>query len=290
MSRTTRFSLGWCPDIPDLRDYTLACAPRDPLPDRVNLCEVQLDPKLPRIDDYHASCAIAVQFLVGWQARKWAGEPIDLSALFLHLMTIRMHGGGGQMGVSLRSTLKTLMRVGAPPESLCPSTEESHTIPQRPELFCFADQYRRLVYVRLDYVSHNAASNIAAMRRWLSAGHPFALGFTVPAHADESTPSSFTTRRTGIAGGSRVSYLAMTITTRSHTWTSGAGRKTPIEGHLSSEHAGRTAIRGFPTPTFTMDSPVMLGGSHKRIGYVRVKYGSNDRNLPLLASRSPWLP
>ena len=199
-----RLSYGWCPDVPDFRDYaehSFSATTQS----AVDLREPGLEPIGFDAVGIHASCAMAVVGMIDWQARKWVGKRIDASASFLHQLTIRVTGGGGIQGVSLRSSLKILTQFGAPPEHLWPSrTKWFQRPPKDPELFGFARRFQQLKYLRLDPWTFDPIKRLSSIRRWVAAGNPCLLGFAVPTtlHSLDTDTIPFDLDRGGIDGGS----------------------------------------------------------------------------------------
>ncbi len=195
-------SLGWCPDIPDLRDWTLPVEIKTELPSRIDLREGEFAP-LPESRNAiaHASCAISLLNLLDWQSRKWEGERVDGAVEFLHQLTQETLGGGGTLGVGLRSTLKTLKRFGTPPSQLCESPN-TRPVTANPRFFGYGDAFKEIRYYRLDSWSQAPSSWLWNMKRWLWGGSPFLIGFAVPRNFSmHSRAISFDVSRGGTLGG-----------------------------------------------------------------------------------------
>ncbi len=199
-------SYGWCPDIPDFRDYvdsSLPAAP--PSQSMVDLREDGLEPACIEASGIHATCALALLAMLDWQGRKWLGTRVDASASFLHQLTLRVAGGGGLHGVSLRSSLKVLTQYGAPPEHLWPSLPERFTtVPTSPELFGFARSFQMLRYLRLDAWTYDPLMRLASIRHWIASGNPCLMGFAVPTTlvSNDFDTVPFDASRGGTGGGS----------------------------------------------------------------------------------------
>lgn len=201
----TGLSYGWSPDIPDFRDHVEFALPTVPAHTAVNLREDGLEPARVDACGVHASCSFALLAMLDWQARKWTGSRVDASASFLHQLTLRVVGGGGIQGVSLRSTLKVLRQYGAPPEHMWPSRPERFTTaPASPELFGFARMFQMLRYERLDAWSYDPLMRLSSIRRWVANGNPCLIGFAVPTTimCNELDSVPFDVHRGGTGGGS----------------------------------------------------------------------------------------
>lgn len=198
-------SYGWCPDIPDFRDHVEFSLPVPPSQTAVDLREEGLEPTRVDACGIHATCAYALLAMIDWQARKWAGTRVDASASFLHQLTLRVAGGGGLQGVSLRASLRALRQYGAPPDHMWPSLPERFTIaPASPELFGFARSFQMLRYLRLDAWTYDPLMRLASIRRWIEYGNPCVMGFAVPTTVlfNEFETVPFDVHRGGTSGGS----------------------------------------------------------------------------------------
>ena len=74
------FSFGWCPDVPDFRDFSWT--PCGYFRDRqidgqhcVDLLEDGLDIYEVDLRGVHATCATSLLLMIDWQFRKWRGTP-----------------------------------------------------------------------------------------------------------------------------------------------------------------------------------------------------------------------
>ncbi len=198
----TLCSLGWHPDVQDLRDFVLKADERISLPTAVDLREHELEPSDDRSEtSLNMSCAVALLRMLNWQSKKREGRRLEGDAGFLHQLTIKVWGGGGLSGVGHRSVLKTLKRFGAPPESLC-RYESARPLSERPELFSYTQRYGRIEYLRLDSWEGTSRESLQAMKYWLACGNPFILGFSVPHSISPNAVSiPFETLRGGSMGG-----------------------------------------------------------------------------------------
>lgn len=195
-------SLGWRPDVQDLRDFVLENEHWMDHPATVDLREHELEASVQSSDPLlHMSCATSLLRMLNWQSKKWRGKRLDGSAEFLHKLTLKICGGGGLTGVGHRSVLKTLKRFGAPPESLCQDDSET-PLPERPELFGYSRQYGNIKYLRLDSWEKTPRESLQSMKYWLAYGNPFILGFSVPHSVSPAAVSiPFETLRGGSMGG-----------------------------------------------------------------------------------------
>lgn len=204
MGRSPRIAYGWCPDVSDMRDHTTVDRFTSEVESCVDLREQGLEPMKIDARGVDATCALSVIGMIDWQGRKWWGTPLDASASFLHQLTTRVTGGGGIQGVSLRSSLKTMTRFGAPPDRMWPNRSEWFSkTPASPELFGFVRPFQQLAYLRLDPWSLSPTQRLVSIRHWIASGNPCLLGFAVPANifSDGTEVIPFDLDRGGTRGG-----------------------------------------------------------------------------------------
>ena len=186
------FRKGWLPDPPDFRDYTLNnndhvchllssmgienCAEVSDLPEYVDLHEwcspVEHQGNL-------GSCtAQAAVGLVEFFERRAFGRHLNASRLFLYKVTRRLAGIQGDLGATLRDTMKALRLFGVPPESAWPYVEEGFD--EEPTAFCYAlaQNYQAEVYYRLDPFGTSPTELLHCIRVLLSRNLPSMFGFT----------------------------------------------------------------------------------------------------------------
>ena len=184
--------LGWLPSAPDFRDDTPdsaaarelllplieAAAPRAPRATEVDLREYFVD--VQDQQTLHASSAHAVASLVEYFERRASGRLLRPSRLFLYQNSLRVAGVEGDVGASLRNTLKAMVRCGIPPERYWPYAAERLATTPDPFLYTFRDPYRDVRYIRLDRREARGAENLEHVKSYLAAGYPAAFGFAVP--------------------------------------------------------------------------------------------------------------
>ena len=153
---------GWRPSLPDYRDYSPASVPIDklladlrkvagtspPRPTSVDLREYffSVDDQLGLKTSSAHACAALVQYF----ERRSTGRLLRPSRLFLHRNALRLDGDRCDGAVDLRTTLKAMVRCGAPPEEYWPYEVDRINSPPDGFLYSFAEPYRSAYYVRLD--------------------------------------------------------------------------------------------------------------------------------------------
>lgn len=164
---------GWIPDLPDRRDFRYA-APLDrlgPLPHTVSLRGF-----CPPVYDQGAlgSCtANAIAAAMAFDQRKQELAPLEPSRLFIYYNERVIEGTAGQdAGAMLRDGIKSVARLGAPPEPLWPYVvARFRTRPSRPA-FEAALQHQAQRYERL-------TPDLDQLKGCLASGFPFVFGFAV---------------------------------------------------------------------------------------------------------------
>lgn len=173
---------GWIPDIPDFRDRMiygkepfeqfLAMQPAESVDLREYFPMADQQPGLP------ASAAFACGSLVEYYLRRYQGDVTNISKWFLHHVAGRYEGKTTQP-VSLRSTLKALVRTGVPPakhEMVIPGIRIGEIT--EPILYTYAKEFQGIEYYRLDVIGKQ--SIVQTVCRLLTAGIPILFGLAVP--------------------------------------------------------------------------------------------------------------
>ena len=195
--------MGWLPDYPDLRDYTVehdsltqrlrkngqrdtvktmlqktgASAIRDDLPTKTDLREW-----CPPIEDQESLGSCTAQAGVGlveyFQLRSF-GTHIDASRLFLYKTTRNLMHLTGDTGAYLRLTMGAMVLFGVPPEEHWPY--EIEDFDNEPGAFCyaFAQNYQSISYYRLDPPGTKPEELLGRIKTNLAAGLPSMFGFSV---------------------------------------------------------------------------------------------------------------
>ena len=190
MTISGRHWLGWVPDYPDFRDYTVATQEVKPLlqgtgllgdGDRPLPAAVDLRSWCSEVEDQQnlGSCtAQAGAGLIEYFERKAFGRHVDCSRLFLYKVARNLLQQKGDTGATLRGTMGALALFGVPPEEYWPY--EIGRFDDEPPAFCyaFAQNYQALKYVRLDPAGQPPEETLRQARASLAAGIPPMFGFT----------------------------------------------------------------------------------------------------------------
>jgi len=198
------FGMGWLPDYPDFRDYTIehdTIAPRmkaigesssvKAMLTKVGVvgrtkaavpASVDLREWCSPVEDQDkiGSCtAHAGVGMVEYFEKRAFGKHIDASRLFLYKVTRNMLHWTGDTGAFLRTTMGALTVFGVPPEEYWPYKVTGFD--KEPPAFCyaFAQNYQAISFYRLDPPGATSAQILKQIRSNLAAGLPLMFGFTV---------------------------------------------------------------------------------------------------------------
>jgi C1A family cysteine protease len=226
--------MGWLPDYPDVRDYSVnydkvspklrELGQRDSVksmikksgasgaPKKLPL-SVDLRPWCSPIEDQGSlgSCtANAAVGIVEYFERKAFGKHVDASRLFLYKATRDLMRTRGDTGAFLRITMGALVLFGVPPEEYWPY--ETSDFDKEPPAFCyaFAQNYLAISYYRLDPPGTDGDALLSRIKTNLAAGLPSMFGFTVydsigPAEATGKIP--FPTGGEKVLGGHAIAAV-----------------------------------------------------------------------------------
>jgi len=196
--------MGWLPDYPDFRDYTVEkeevslrlkrLAQKEPVKDMLKKLGVAQPAKasIPKSADLRKWCspienqgalgsctANAGVGLVEYYERRAFAKHIDASKLFLYKATRNLLHWTGDRGAFLRTTMAAMVLFGVPPEEYWPYLVEDFD--EEPSSFCyaFAQDYQAIQYFRLDSLSTPKDLLLKRIKSFLAAGLPSMFGFSV---------------------------------------------------------------------------------------------------------------
>jgi C1A family cysteine protease len=204
---------GWLPSPPDFRDYGPDSAPSGELLKRLGENSGPNGPRATSVDlrDYFvdvddqlslgASTAHACAALVQYFERRSHGNLLRPSRLFLYQNTLRLARVRGDCGADLRTTLKTMIHCGIPPERYWPYEVERFALQPDAFLYSFHKPYGDVTYVRLDSSKLTGIENLQIVKSFLAAGFPTTLGFAVPNSLTDDGNISYRPTFDSVLGG-----------------------------------------------------------------------------------------
>lgn len=223
---TTRSSLGWLRDLPDVRDFgpDTATATRTTTgpgkvvdwfkqskaqaPATVGLpSEVNLQKFCSPIENQGSlgSCtANAGVGLLEYYENRAFGRHVDASRLFLYKTTRNLLGWTGDTGAYLRTTMKALALFGTLPESHYPYDIARYDEEPGAFDYSFAQSFQALSYFRLDQSGMSPGDVLDRVKRFLAAGYPSMFGFTVYNFGNQAGEFEYPGPNSSVQGGHAV--------------------------------------------------------------------------------------
>jgi len=213
-------NLGWKRDLPDVRDYSLESDEVKSILERSSSYKTVGNTSVSSIDlrrwcspiEYQGSLGACtanagVGLMEYFQIRAF-GKYLNASRLFLYKTTRKLLGWNGDTGAYLRTTMKAMVLFGMPPEKYWPYNISDFDL--EPPSFCyaFADNYKTVLYYRLDPPEYNGTAVLNMVKRFLASHMPSMFGFTVyssiPRIGQGTGDIPFPTKRDSAVGGHAV--------------------------------------------------------------------------------------
>ena len=183
--------MGWRPELPDLRDYTIQTSEIADILGPLKLSKaaastlpasVDLKKWFSPIEDQGELGSCTANAGVGvfeYFERRAFGEHIDASRLFLYKVTRNLMQETGDTGAYLRTTMGAMVLFGVPPEKYWPYDISRFDEEPSAFLFGFAENYKALKYVNLDPPGISPTKLLSSIKANIAAGIPAIFGFTV---------------------------------------------------------------------------------------------------------------
>jgi len=193
-----KYSLGWKPDLPDIRDYTDQNGKVRELLAPLKMTEPT---SLPNFVDNRQYCSpiddqgglgsctahMGVGLIEYCEFRSFR-KFIHGSRLFVYKTTRDYAGISGDSGAEIRNTLGALALFGVPAERMWPYTDDERKFDIKPpvDVYIAAQSYQAAQYLRLDYAGINSALLLQKIKLYLAGGFPVGYGFTVYKSIDQA--------------------------------------------------------------------------------------------------------
>jgi len=186
-----KLGMGWLPDYPDYRDYTIDHKDIKPMVKEVGVINPS-KVSIPESKDLRTWCSpIENQLSLGsctanagvgiieYCERRTLGKYIDASRLFLYKATRNLLHWTGDTGAFLRTTMGAMVLFGVPPEEFWPY--KIADFDKEPSAFCyaFAQNYQTIKYFRLDPPVTKKDVLLKRIKTFIAHGLPSIFGFTV---------------------------------------------------------------------------------------------------------------
>jgi C1A family cysteine protease len=183
--------LGWQPDIPDIRDFTIESdSVKEVLgksrPLRAKKAQKPKDIDLRKwcspVEDQEdlGSCtANAGVGLMEYYQKRAYGKFLHGSRLFLYKTTRKLMGWTGDTGAYLRTTMKAMVLFGIPEERYWPYNVPDYEEEPTSFIYSLANNYKSVKYYRLDPSGTSHTNVLKTVKDYLAAGLPSMFGFSV---------------------------------------------------------------------------------------------------------------
>lgn len=183
--------LGWVPDLPDIRDFTVEDQEVAAIVGKLGglgakpaqaPATVDLRQWCSPVEDQQSigSCtAHAAVGIVEYFERRAFGKHLDGSRLFVYKVTRSLLGWTGDTGAYLRSVMGALALFGVPPERYWPYKITDYEKEPPAFLYALGQSYQAEKYYRLDPAGTTPQALLDAIKTHLAAGVPSMFGFTV---------------------------------------------------------------------------------------------------------------
>ena len=231
-----KLGMGWLPDYPDYRDYTVdkdkvtskraeKSDQKDSVktmlgkvgvsdPAKLSLpASVDLRPWCSDIEDQESIGSCTAQAGVGileYYERRAFNKHIDASRLFLYKATRNLLHWTGDTGAFLRTTMGAMALFGVPPEEYWPYVAADYDV--EPSAFCYAfgQSYQAIQFFRLDPAGTPREVLLERIKSLIAGGLPSMFGFTVYSsigQAGEDGKIPFPCRGEKVLGGHAVAAV-----------------------------------------------------------------------------------
>ncbi len=182
---------GWCPDLPSHKDFTISQRPIRRLLSKIPLSD--LSASLPaQVDSrefchrvvshypYPTGCACACTSMVQYFEKRASGRSLAPSRMFVHQVACRLSNATNSERISLRTTLKAMIRFGLPPERYWPYNEQQWEQIPDAFLFGFGEHLAACHYVRLDGHGDAPSKTLQRVKGFLASGFGIVFGLMIP--------------------------------------------------------------------------------------------------------------
>jgi len=183
--------MGWLPELPDFRDYTLISDGIATILGSLGLSKTASSSRPASVDlkkwcspiedqgELGSCTAHAGEGVFEYFENRAFGTYIDASRLFLYKVTRNLMQETGDTGAYLRTTMGAMVLFGVPPEKYWPYIIDKFDIEPSPFLYAFGDNYKALQYVCLDPPGTSPSALLTYIKTNIAAGIPAIFGFTV---------------------------------------------------------------------------------------------------------------
>lgn len=210
--------MGWLPDLPDMRDFTLqSAAVKDGM--KLYAAKIQkganAEPTGQKdlrgfcspIEDQGAigSCtAHAVVGVLEYMMRRGGEDDLDGSRMFLYKTTRNLSGWKGDTGAYIRNVIKAAVAFGIPPEEYWPYEKRLLDVEPTPFVYAYAGDFKAVNYVRLDDVGISGRDLRGRIKHALHADISVVCGFPVYSSVTTGPDIPYPSGKDKLQGGHAV--------------------------------------------------------------------------------------
>jgi C1A family cysteine protease len=214
--------MGWLPELPDFRDYTLLSDGIAMILGSLGLSKTASSSLAASFDlrkwcspiedqgELGSCTAHAGEGVFEYFENRAFGTYIDASRLFLYKVTRNLMQETGDTGAYLRTTMGAMVLFGVPPEKYWPYIIDKFDIEPSPFLYAFGDNYKALQYVCLDPPGTSPGALLTNIKTNIAAGIPAIFGFTVYDSIKQASAAGkipFPCKGESVLGGHAVSAV-----------------------------------------------------------------------------------
>ncbi|GAB6152001.1 C1 family peptidase [Desulfosporosinus burensis] len=177
---------GYVPDPSDSRDYTVEHPQIKPFFDKmgsisliIGHSHVDLRKWCSPISNQlslESCCACSGVGILEYFENKTYGKYLAASRRFLFKVTRELLHRQGNVGVTLRDTMKSMVLFGLPPEEYWPYSEEEFDIEPSAFVYAYANNYNALKYYRLDPPDTSRGTLLRRIKTLACMGLPSMFG------------------------------------------------------------------------------------------------------------------
>lgn len=179
-------AFGWRPSKRDFRDF---------LPDNPDVLQklngkLKLTPPVTKADlrqwcspivdqgDLGSCTANAASGIYEYFENRTTGKYTRVSRIFIYKTTRSLAHDNGDTGAELRTTMRSMMRFGAPEEEYWPYDIKKFDLEPPAFVYALAQSFQALTYYRLDPAHTPAATVLTNIKQQINSGFPVMFGFT----------------------------------------------------------------------------------------------------------------
>ena len=188
-----KHGLGYLPDIPDIRDFTISDIKNSLPKGLLKSFRRKVDPELPKLasvkqydspvndqGETGVCTADALSSLLENLQKRAFGKYTDASRLFTYWVTRWMMGPeyvNVDSGAYNRTAIKSVLKCGLLSEETWPYDQSTFARPPTIDMFMNTEPYRALDYARVDTTYGDECVN--RMKKFIASGFPLYTGFVV---------------------------------------------------------------------------------------------------------------